>query len=54
MENEKQFDSVKTMREIRAEINREIQGMSFEQEREYINKHLGSRRAEEKEGAPKH
>jgi len=27
--------------------------MSFEQEREYIEKHLKSRRAEEKVGAPK-
>jgi len=53
MKSEKQFDTVKTMREIRVEISREIQGMSFEQEREYIEKHLKSRRAEEKVGAPK-
>ncbi len=52
MKSEKQFDAVKTMREIRVEISREIQGMSFEQEREYIEKHLKSRRAEERAGAP--
>ncbi|HYX25074.1 MAG TPA: hypothetical protein VFC23_13050 [Thermoanaerobaculia bacterium] len=46
MKSEKQFDAVKTMREIRVEISREIQGMSFEQEREYIEKHLKFRRAE--------
>ncbi|HKH47396.1 MAG TPA: hypothetical protein VKM72_22290 [Thermoanaerobaculia bacterium] len=53
MKAEKQFDAVKTMREIRDEISREIQDMSFEQEREYIEKHLKSRREEESVGAPK-
>ena len=48
MKTEKQIDSVKMMREIREEISREIQGMSFEQEREYIEKHLKSRKAAEK------
>ena len=48
MKTEKQIDSVKMMREIRQEISREIQGMSFEQEREYIEKHLKSRKADEK------
>ena len=40
MKTEKDFDAVKTMREIRDTISREIQGMSFEQEREYIQKRL--------------
>lgn len=53
MKTEKQFDAVKTMREIRDEISREIQEMSFEQEREYIEKHLKARREEERVGAPK-
>jgi hypothetical protein len=44
MKTEKEFDAVKVMREIRDEISREIQGMSFEQEKEYIEKHLRSRR----------
>jgi hypothetical protein len=41
------------MREIREEISREIQGMSFEQERECIEKHLKSRREDEKIGERK-
>ena len=53
MKIEKQLDSVKMMREIREEISREIQGMSFEQEREYIEKHLKSRREDERVGASK-
>ncbi|HYU31737.1 MAG TPA: hypothetical protein VEW48_06210 [Thermoanaerobaculia bacterium] len=53
MKNEKRFDAVKTMREIRDEISREIQGMTFEQEREYIEKHLKSGKAEERVGALK-
>ena len=53
MKTEEQFDAVRTMREIRDEISREIQGMTFEQEREYIEKHLKSRKAEEKVGALK-
>lgn len=40
MKTEKQIDSVKMMREIREEISRDIQGMSFEQEREYIRGRL--------------
>ncbi len=53
MKTEKQLDSVKMMREIREEISREIQGMSFEQEREYIEKHLKSRREGDKVGGSK-
>jgi len=53
MKTEKQFDAVKTMREIRDEISREIQDMSFAQEREYIEKHLKSQREKESVGAPK-
>jgi hypothetical protein len=53
MKTEKQFDAVKAMREIRDEISREIQGMSFEQEREYIEKHLKSEREEERAGVSK-
>jgi hypothetical protein len=49
MENEKEFDAVKAMREVRDAINREIQGMSFEEEREYIEKSLKSRSGEEAE-----
>ena len=50
MKTEKEFDAVRTMREIREAISREIQGMSFEEEREYIEKHLNRR---EEEGVEK-
>jgi len=43
MKAEKKFDAVMTMREIRDAISREIQGMSFEQQREYMKKQLESR-----------
>jgi hypothetical protein len=46
MKNEKEIDAVKTMREIRDTINREIQGMSFEEEREYIQNNLRSQSGE--------
>lgn len=46
MKTEKGFDAVKTMREIRDAINHEIQEMSFEEEREYIQKNLKSRSEE--------
>ena len=43
MKTEKKFDAVMAMREIRDAISREIQGMSFEQQREYMKKQLKSR-----------
>jgi hypothetical protein len=46
MKAEKEFDAVKTMREIRDTISREIQEMSFEEEREYIQNNLKSRSEE--------
>jgi len=36
--NNKAFDTVKTFREIRDNISKEIQDMSFEQLREYLSK----------------
>ena len=52
MKTEKKFDAVTTMREIRDAISREIQGMSFEQQREYMNQQLKSRREGDREGRP--
>ena len=43
MKTEKKFDAVMTMREIRDAISREIQGMSFEQQQEYMKKQLRPR-----------
>ena len=41
--NDKKFqiDAVKMMREIRNEIDEEITGMNFEEEKAYINKQIG-------------
>jgi len=44
MKTEKKFDAVMTMREIRDAISREVQGMTFEQQQEYMKKQLKSRR----------
>lgn len=49
MKIEKKFDAVMTMREIREAISREIQGMSFEQQREYMKKQLRVRRESDSE-----
>ncbi len=40
IKNEKTFDAVKMMREIRNQISAETQNMSFEQLKEYISKQL--------------
>jgi hypothetical protein len=40
MEKQKRFDAVRTMREIREELNRELAGMSFEEQQQYIREHL--------------
>lgn len=34
----KKFDAVKMMRDIRNKIDKDIQGMTFEQEKEYFKK----------------
>jgi len=36
----KNFDAIKTMREIRDKLSLEIMDMTFEQERDYIKKQL--------------
>jgi len=38
--NKKQFDAIKTMREIREKLSLEIMNMSYEQERIYLDKIL--------------
>ena len=37
---EKKFDSVKLMREARERISRDIEGMTFEEEKAYIREQL--------------
>jgi hypothetical protein len=38
--NEKQFDAVNMMREIRDRLNQEFESMSFEEEKVYIKKYV--------------
>lgn len=47
METKKEFDAVKAMRDIREEINREIQDMSFEEQREYMQRQLKAQSGKE-------
>ncbi len=42
MKTKTDFDAVRMMREIRDEISREIRGMSFEEEKRYIQEQLKS------------
>ena len=37
---DKKFDAIKTMREIRDKLSREIMNMNYEQERAYLDKIL--------------
>ena len=53
MKIEKKFDAVMTMREIRDAISREIQGMSFEQQQEYMKQQIKPRREEIERAASK-
>jgi hypothetical protein len=40
METEKTFDAVRLMRELRDQLSREIEGMTFEQQLDYIHQRL--------------
>lgn len=40
MKSEKQFDAVQTMREIRDALSAEIAGMSYEEERRFIQEQI--------------
>lgn len=40
MKSEEKFDAVEMMREIRDRLSREVTGMSFEEEKRYINERL--------------
>ena len=43
--NEKQFDAVKMMRDIREKISNETQNMTFEELKAYINKQLSENKS---------
>jgi type II secretory pathway predicted ATPase ExeA len=49
---EKNFDSVQLMREQRDRISRDIEGMTFEQEKAYIRERL--KQAREQPPVPQH
>ena len=42
MAREKKFDSVKMMRDIRDKISRDIEGMTLEEERRYLQRMISS------------
>lgn len=44
MKTKVKVDSVRLMRELRDQISREIAGMSYEEERRYIQEHLKHQR----------
>jgi len=46
----KKFDAVKMMRDIRNKIDKDIEGMSFEQEKEYFRKGSEKYKKEENSG----
>jgi hypothetical protein len=45
IKTKKEFDTVDAMRSIREKISKEIQGMTFEQEKEYLKKRTEKYRA---------
>jgi hypothetical protein len=45
IKNEKQFDAVKMMRDIREKISSETQNMTFEELKAYINKQLSENKS---------
>jgi hypothetical protein len=53
-EREKEFDSVRLMRELRDRISRDIEGMTFEQEKAYIRERLEQAREEHPPVAREH
>jgi hypothetical protein len=46
MKKDKSFDAVQMMREIRSQITQETQDMSFEEQREYFERHAARVRQE--------
>jgi hypothetical protein len=40
MNDDKPFDAVRTMREIREQIDRELAGKTYEQQKRYIREHV--------------
>lgn len=49
---EKQFDAVQLMRDLREKLSREVEGMSYEEEKEYIRKRVQSRSGSSQGSSP--
>jgi hypothetical protein len=49
---EKPFDAVRNMRRIRDRLSRRFQGMSYEQEKEYLRQKLRGHKAASRKAAP--
>ena len=50
IEKTKKFDAVKLMRDIRKKIDKDIEGMTFDQEKEYFRKASEKYKKEVKSG----
>jgi hypothetical protein len=50
--SKKEFDAVGTMREIRDRLSNQIEGMTFEEEKLFIRKHVAQRKAHHPEEPP--
>lgn len=46
------FDAVQLMRDLREKLSREVEGMSFEEEKEYIRKRVSSKSAPSQDDSP--
>ena len=50
VKTKKKFDAVEMMRDIRDKIDKDIQGMTFEEEKEYFRKGAEKYKKEERSG----
>jgi len=51
-QREKQFDAVQLMRNLREKLSREVEGMSYEEEKEYIRKRVQLKSASSRGNSP--
>lgn len=51
-QREKQFDAVQLMRSLREKLSQEVEGMSYEEEKEYIRKRVRLKSASSQDNSP--
>ena len=51
-QREKPFDAVQLMRHLREKLSREVEGMSYEEEKEYIRKRVQLKSASSQGNSP--